>query len=231
MSRALLPASASALQRVLADRWPALRLIPTSVIETIWDAWRCPAPLLPWLAEALSVDLWDDGWSEIDKRRAIADSPAYHRRKGTRLAVEQALDLVGRPYTLTEWWQRVPGGRRGTATVFIAVPQMADVYGVAPRARRLVDAAKPKSRAVAIAVGIEVPGDLYVGGVVVALRTLSIEPWTLALNDIDSPIIVATALLAIRTTTVVSDPIWLIDGDSTVTTDETDITADEGWTI
>jgi len=52
---------------------------------------RCPAPLLPWLAWALSVDVWDAAWPEVTKRRAIAESLAIHRIKGSRASVERAV--------------------------------------------------------------------------------------------------------------------------------------------
>jgi hypothetical protein len=29
-------------------------------LRELWDPWTCPMALLPWLAWALSVDIWDD---------------------------------------------------------------------------------------------------------------------------------------------------------------------------
>ena len=37
---------------------------------------NCPADVLPWLGWALSVDDWDQDWSEQQKRSAIAASSA-----------------------------------------------------------------------------------------------------------------------------------------------------------
>lgn len=230
MTAALVPANHRRFEQALADTLQPLQRTDPTVIETIWNAWTCPPPLLPFLAYALSVDLWDDEWSEIDKRRAIADSPAYHRRKGTRLAVEQALDLLGRPYTLTEWWQRVPEGRRGTARVFLTVDRLSDAPAVVARARRLVSAAKPKSRAVAIDAGLVIPGEIVVG----AIHTQH-WIWTVAAHVPAIPETVGTILISaavgVRWT-------WLtlgegaafpapVTADSTViTTDSTVITAD-----
>lgn len=164
----LCPPNATALERAYAASGAsALRLdIP---IEDLWHAWRCPAAFLPWLAWALSVDLWDDAWSEIDKRRAVADSPYYHRIKGTRLAVDMAVALLGARADLTEWWETIPPGRRGTSRLYIDLdddfwpltdaagavirPALRDASELARRARLLVAAAKPKARPIFVSLG------------------------------------------------------------------------------
>lgn len=50
------------------------------------DLWRwdtCPTELLPYLAWAMSVDLWDKEWPEERKREIVRDSFKLHRLKGT----------------------------------------------------------------------------------------------------------------------------------------------------
>lgn len=50
---------------------------------------------LPWLAWALSVDVWDDEWPEARKRGVIAASVEVHRRKGTVGSVRRAVQAAG----------------------------------------------------------------------------------------------------------------------------------------
>lgn len=61
----------------------------------LWNPWLCPATLLPWLAFALSVDEWDQGWPESLQRSVIAASISIHRKKGTVWAVKRAVSAAG----------------------------------------------------------------------------------------------------------------------------------------
>lgn len=64
-------------------------------ITTLWNADTCPVAFLPWLAWALSVEIWDSGWSEDAKRGVIRESIAVHRQKGTVASVKRALAAAG----------------------------------------------------------------------------------------------------------------------------------------
>lgn len=146
----LVPANHTHFERALAAVLEPLDAIDPARMETLWNAWACPTAFLPFLAYALSVDIWDDAWDENLKRQAIADSPAYHRLKGTRRAVEMAVGTLGRPAQLIEWHETFPNRRRGTFEIRVPsgpgedlVPLLAAIG----RMRRLVMAAKPKSRA------------------------------------------------------------------------------------
>ncbi len=66
-------------------------------IAALWDAEVCPVALLPWLAWALSVDEWDDAWTEGRKRAAVLQAVQLHRKKGTPWAVLRALEVHGYP--------------------------------------------------------------------------------------------------------------------------------------
>lgn len=79
------------LEIVMAEREAGL----SDVIHTLWDPWQCPEHLLPWLAWALSVDEWDEDWSEDQKRNVIAASISVHRDKGSLASVERALAAAG----------------------------------------------------------------------------------------------------------------------------------------
>ncbi len=83
-------------------------------LRDLWQADSCPAELLPWLAWALSVDVWEDAWSDAQKREVIRRSVEIHKHKGTLYAVEQAIAALGIEAELTEWWQdkaRIGRGR------------------------------------------------------------------------------------------------------------------------
>lgn len=101
----LLPPYATEFERALdaveADRLDAL---PVPVGD-VWSPDRCPAQLLPWLAWGVSIDIWDSAWPEQVKRDAIAGAIAEQRRKGTKLAVRQALDRIDPLIGLTEWFE------------------------------------------------------------------------------------------------------------------------------
>ena len=155
----LLPSGATELERVLARLSARIEDIDPSIIETIWDAWRCPVQHLPRLASDLSVDFWRDDWSEAQKRQVIANSPEYHAIKGTPRAIEIALSFLGYTVRVVNWAEMQPPRRRGTfviriligpeenaAALFDAV-QIADI-------KEAIRRAKPKSRGFAIQIGV-----------------------------------------------------------------------------
>lgn len=105
MSSDLLPLNATPQERALALALSRLSDVPTP-LETLWHPATCPAPLLPWLAWALSVDRWDSAWSDTVKRTTLAASVTLHQTKGTPAAVERALVASGAPNaTVFEWWE------------------------------------------------------------------------------------------------------------------------------
>lgn len=90
----LLPPNATALE--LALEATAARAARIDVpIRDLWSAETCPAWALPYLAMALSVDVWDETWDEATQRRVIAASAEVHRHKGTRAGVQAALAAEG----------------------------------------------------------------------------------------------------------------------------------------
>lgn len=93
----LLPPSSTPLERAL-DQTAAVRLsaLP-SVVASLWNADTCPAPLLLYLAWAMSVDEWNDGWGVDKKRAVIKESRTIHQHKGTLSAIKRALTAIGQP--------------------------------------------------------------------------------------------------------------------------------------
>ena len=190
----LLPDNAPAFLRDLSSISAQLEQIDPSAIETIWDAWRCPAVLLPWLAWAVSIDVWDDTWAETIKRQAVADSPYYHRIKGSVRAVEAALALAQRPFDLTEWFDAIPVARRGTARIHVETT-LDDVPRVLRAIRPLVLAAKPKTRAVAFGAGEMMPGSIAVGAGLLEEILTTIDPYAYGGEELDAGFVVGAGLL------------------------------------
>jgi phage tail P2-like protein len=116
MADHLLPPNATKFEIALSETLERITDIPVPV-DTLWDPERCPASHLPWLAWALSVDVWDPAWPEAVKRRMLAASPEIHRLKGTRGAVERALAALGAVTEITEWFETTPKGTPGTFDV------------------------------------------------------------------------------------------------------------------
>ena len=175
--RQLMPSSVSPLEEEMARVTESLEDIETEVIATIWNADECPASLLPVLASALSVDIWDEAWPEDRKRRAVREAPHYHTIKGTDESIAMILALLGCRASRTEWWETSPMGRRGTFHVRAFVNER--LYPGAPlvtpelftKVLAAVRRAKPKSRSFTADIAVAVLGST---GVAAALQSLSV---------------------------------------------------------
>ena len=155
-----LPASARPGQVALAHVDAArLTAVAPETIARLWDPAACPANVLPYLAWALSVDVWDDRWPEEVKRDVVAAAPAVHRLKGTRTAVDRAMAALRITTSITEWWQADPIGRRGTfeITAFVRgkLPDEDVVLNARIQSQAIAwaRAVKPKSRAFTFQLG------------------------------------------------------------------------------
>lgn len=79
----LLPPNATPLEKALAGPTGRLDNAIDVPIDTLLNAWTCPADFLPWLAWHLSLDLWDWKWDEFKKRSVISKAIELARSKGT----------------------------------------------------------------------------------------------------------------------------------------------------
>ncbi|WP_295855180.1 phage tail protein I [uncultured Xylophilus sp.] len=135
----LLPPNQSALDAALA-----VACAPdadAADVARLWDAQRCPLPLLPWLAWALSVDEWDADWTEAQQRATVAASIALHRKKGTPWAVRQALERAG--IEQVRLVEHIPGAHWAEFDVDLTVVDRPLVESVVAKIAGLVDAYKP----------------------------------------------------------------------------------------
>ena len=114
----LLPPGKTPLEIAL-EAAAAPRVSPDA-IRDLWNALKCPEPLLPWLAWAVSVDYWDDAWTVEQKRAVIEASIQIHLRKGTVSAMRLACEAAGLTFEIREWWQDTPAGTPGTASLFLS---------------------------------------------------------------------------------------------------------------
>ena len=90
----ILPPNSTRAERALESA--VTRTSPDlSPIAALMNTETCPAPLLPTLAWALSVDEFDIGWPVHVQRGAIRESVEIHRRKGTVGSVQRALAAAG----------------------------------------------------------------------------------------------------------------------------------------
>lgn len=97
----LLPPNASPLERAVDAA--SARIDELEVpLRDLWNPWKCPLALLPWLAATLGVETWDPDWPEATKRRFCAEAFEVHREKGTKAAIRRVLRLIGAVYDYAE---------------------------------------------------------------------------------------------------------------------------------
>lgn len=112
----LLPPNATAQERARAS--VSQRITDIDVpIKDLYNPWKCPLRMLPYLAWAHNVQAWNANWPELTKRRVIDASWDVHAHKGTNSAIHTALASLGIEARLTEWFDRAPEGERGTFTL------------------------------------------------------------------------------------------------------------------
>jgi hypothetical protein len=91
----ILPNNGTDYERALASQVEQILELDTDEIRRLWDPWTCDFALLPYLAWALSVDLWEPSWPEAKKRAVVAGSFGMHKLKGTKAGIAAYLGLVG----------------------------------------------------------------------------------------------------------------------------------------
>lgn len=87
----VMPKNATLWERVLGKNVDRLLELDADRIRHLWDPWKCDIDDLPYLAWALSVDIWDVDWPEAKKRAVTANAIRDHRRKGTLGGIETYL--------------------------------------------------------------------------------------------------------------------------------------------
>lgn len=158
----LLPPSSTPVERKLAQVGADIEDVPIP-LRMLRRAATTPADLLPWLAWERSVDRWDDAWTEEAKRKAITNSFLIHKLKGTIGALRRVVEPLGYLLEVTEWWQMVPEGRRGTFRLTIGVLDSGISETMYFELERLIEVTKRLSQHMAgLAIAAEVRSNLKV---------------------------------------------------------------------
>lgn len=175
----LLPKNLSELERDLDSAIARMENIEIP-ISTLWDPWRCPIDLLPWLAWAVSVDSWRSHWKESIKRQTVANSLDLHRIKGSRPAVELAIESLGLEYRLLEWFQESPKAEPGTFKLDVYIED--DSYSASNNAELeqvINDSKNTRSHLRKINLNLSSKGSFYLGCSNFSGETTEIRPWQL----------------------------------------------------
>lgn len=94
MVETLLPPNRGPFEEAASLTIAAAYEIPVD-LPLIMQPHNVPEPLLPWVAWGLSVDLWRDEWPTEKKRSVTARSLMWHKIKGTRAAITEAIEIMG----------------------------------------------------------------------------------------------------------------------------------------
>ncbi len=141
------------------------------------------ASALPHLVEQFHLtDYIDDVTSEPLMRRLLKRAIALHRHKGTRWAVETALEAAGVTAEITEWWQTDPPATPNTFQVIAFIrPEGGTAYALdatlIARLERMVRASKRHSQGVELALGMETETTrIRVGLTTLSGETVTVHP-------------------------------------------------------
>lgn len=172
-------------------------------LHTLWNPATCPADALPWLAWAMSVDVWDSAWPEATKRAVIADSFGIHQVKGTVGAVKRALASVGYRTDLVEWFAQDPPAAAHTFRVDVAVTDRALGQDTYAEVLRLATAAKPvRSHLSGVRLASETRGRVWSGAVATSGAVIEVLPYQPGELESSALLHAAAAAWSIVTTTV-----------------------------
>lgn len=102
--KSILPPNATPLQKDLENAI-AFRLGKLDIPNRwLMNPEKCPEHILPWLAWAVSVDVWNDAWAVETRRAVIKASLQVHKQKGTIGALKRALAAFNFDNTQVEEW-------------------------------------------------------------------------------------------------------------------------------
>lgn len=91
LAHVLPPNASDYLRNMTAGGTDRMLDVDAEEIRHLWNPWLCAERLLPYLAWALSVDIWDTNW-DVDKKRTVcANAFLDHERKGTLATIKQYL--------------------------------------------------------------------------------------------------------------------------------------------
>lgn len=174
MNESLLPTGSSTLERAAAEACAQLANVRVP-LKTLWHPQTCPAPFLPYLAWALSVDRWDSEWPTATKRSVIQKAWFIHQHKGTISAVRRVVEPLGYVINITEWWET--NDPPGTFRLDIGVLETGIDEAMYEEMERLIDDAKPASRhLIGLTITQDIPGTIYMAAAAYDAEVLTVYP-------------------------------------------------------
>lgn len=148
-------------------------------IEHLWNPETCPVTALPYLAWAVSVDVWDPQWSEDIKRQVIAAAPELHRIKGTPKAVKQALTSLNLDYSYSEWYEQQPAGEPGTFKIDVWVSEQGINEQLSNNVTQQINSNKRATSHYVLSLNLLSKGNNYRGSTTQQSEIITIQPYTL----------------------------------------------------
>jgi phage tail P2-like protein len=180
----LLPPNATTLERALETVTARTLDIPVPVRD-LWDPDACPESLLPWLAWAYAVNVWDTNWSLSQKRAVVKNALYIHRHRGTLGAIERALSSLGYEIKVTEWFSA--NDEPYTFKISVAVGASGISDSVYRTIEKLINDAKNiRSHLKALSVNLVAKGEMVYGGALVSGEITSIMPFLAKNNSVSS---------------------------------------------
>jgi phage tail P2-like protein len=126
-SKSILPPNTTPLLRDLEAATSSRLYLLSNDVRYLNNPDLCPAHILPWLAWAVSVDVWSDDWTEQQKRAVIRQSILVHKQKGTLGALHRALAIFAYAQIVIKEWFNY-GGEPFTFKAFIKLIESGHNY-------------------------------------------------------------------------------------------------------
>lgn len=201
----VLPYNATRQERAQEAATARLAAVPVPV-RAMWNPDNCPAAQLPWLAWALSVDVWNADWTDAQKRGAIKRSFAVHQRKGTAGAVIDALSALGFGTQVIEWFQRAPAGAPYTFEVNAEFIDVGLSIEALDEVERIALSTKNVRSHLTLVRGImRSDGDRFVGIGMVSGEDTSVEPYQLGELETSADRFLGVAAVSYETTFILPE--------------------------
>lgn len=156
--------------------------------------------VLEHLAAQYDLTAWDSAWPIDTKRAVLKTAIADKRKKGTRGAVQRAIEAVAPIATITEWWQTQ--SEMAPHTFRIDVLQDGSAVDAETQADVIaqVNDAKPVRSHFTFSVGQQAQGNMYLSGVIrtIAYARVRSSGTTLEQTAIDAGILATLRGMNIR---------------------------------
>lgn len=192
----VLPFNATRQERAQEAATARLADVPVRIRE-MWNPDTCPAAQLPWLAWALSVDVWNADWTDAQKRGAIKASFGVHQRKGTAGAVINALQALGFGTQVIEWFQKAPAGDPYTFEVNAEFVDTGLSIEALDEVERIALATKNVRSHLTVVRGImRTNGDRFIGIGVVSGEDAEVQPFQLSEIEAAGEYFIGTAAVS-----------------------------------